>query len=532
MCNCSRVKPVREYVRSPINVQHAGVCMSASTLSEELEPIVAKAAAAAPILARTTPEERARALVAAAQALEAAGPLLVPIAIEETGLGEARLTGEVTRTALQLRMFAETVVQGAYLNPRIDEVDPAFALGVRPDVRRTHVPLGPIINFAASNFPFAFSVAGGDSAAALAAGCPVILKAHSGHPKLSDATGDVIREALHGAGMPEGVFQVIHGQDEGTAVLKDPRIKGGSFTGSIYVGRLLADIAAARPTPIPFYGELGSVNPVFISHAALEERAQMIAEGYVTSVSGSAGQLCTKPGFLFVPEDHGIAGHIEHAANQVSEHRLLGPRIAQSYAERRAAILDVPGVHALHEGGIRFDDEGQGFATPTIVSLSLATLREHRKTLIEEVFGPMSLIIEVPHEEPYAPLMAELFEGNLTGTLHLSEAEKTGDTENVNDIRDLIEVIILQVGRVLFDSWPTGVAVTPAMTHGGPWPATTNDSSTSVGSAAIERFQRPITYQNVAQVFLPAELRDDNPRDVIQQIAAAGDSTSWGARFA
>lgn len=505
--------------------------MSESTLSAELETIVAQAAAAAPVLARTSAEERARALVAVADALESASPELVPIAMEETGLGEDRLSGEVKRTALQLRMFAETIVKGSYLDARVDEADTGFALGVRPDIRRTHVPLGPIINFSASNFPFAFSVAGGDSAAALAAGCPVILKAHSGHPKLSDATGDLVREALHGAGLPDGVFQVIHGQEEGTAVLQDPRIKGGSFTGSIYVGRLLADIAAARPTPIPFYGELGSVNPVFVSRAALDERLQVIAEGYVTSVSGSAGQLCTKPGFLFVPEGHGLEAAIVGAANQVAEHRLLGPRIAQSYAERRTAILATPGVRAVHEGGIRFDDEGQGFATPTIVTLSLATLREHRETLIEEVFGPMSLIIEVPAGESYAPLMPELFEGNLTGTLHLSEAEKQGDTDNVGEIRDLIEAIILQVGRVLFDGWPTGVAVTPAMTHGGPWPATTNDSSTSVGSAAIERFQRPITYQNVAPAFLPAELRDDNPLGVPQHVSAAGDSISWGARF-
>lgn len=502
-----------------------------TTLTPELETVVQRAASAAPAYAATTPEERAKALVAVANALEAAADELVPIAMRETGLGEARLRGELTRTAVQLRLFADTVVDGQYLDPRIDEADPAFALGVRPDLRRSHIPLGPVINFAASNFPFAFSVAGGDSAAALAAGCPLIVKAHSGHPELSDATARVVSEALAGAGMPDGVFQLIHGQEAGVSVLKDERIKGGSFTGSIYAGRLLADIAQARPTPIPFYGELGSVNPVFVTRAAIEERAEEIVSGYVTSVSGSAGQLCTKPGFLFVPENHGLDELLVQHTADIPEHRLLGPRIAKSYAEGREAALAIEGVRPIVEGGIRFDDEGHGWATPTIVSVPLQVLRDHRDVLTHEIFGPMSLIVEVPEGTDLAALMPELYEGNLTGTVHLSREEKTGETENVEELRRLVESLTLQVGRVLFDGWPTGVAVTPAQTHGGPWPATTNNSSTSVGSAAIERFQRPITYQGVAQAFLPAELRDDNPRDLAQRKSPAGASTGWGARF-
>lgn len=502
--------------------------MTTEKLSPELEEVVARAAAAAAPFAATLPRDRARALVAAADALELAGPELVAIAMRETGLTEVRLTGEVKRTAVQLRLFAETIIDGDYLDVRIDEADDAFALGLRPDVRRYHIPVGPVINFSASNFPFAFSVAGGDSAAALAAGCPLIVKAHSGHPELSIATAKVIAKALTEAGMPDGVFQLISGQAAGIAVLKDARIKAGSFTGSIYAGRLLADIAAARPAPIQFYGELGSVNPVFLTKAAIEENAENIAVGYVTSVSGSAGQLCTKPGFVFAPVGHGLEKAIATAIKPITEHRLLNPRIATSFEERRRDILATAGVTVVAEGGIRIDDKGHGWALPTIVSVSLDDLRAGRETLLEEVFGPMSLIVEYPEGTDLAVLLPELFEGNLTSTMHLSSLEHAGVSENAEEIRALIHAMTLQAGRVLFGGWPTGVTVTPAMQHGGPWPATSNDTSTSVGTAAIARFQRPVAYQNAPAAFLPAALRDDNPWNLAQAISPAGDSVTWG----
>ncbi|PRI11519.1 aldehyde dehydrogenase (NADP(+)) [Leucobacter massiliensis] len=506
--------------------------MSHASLSPELEAVVARAAAAAPAFAATAPEDRARALVAVADALEGAKPRLVEIAARETGLTEARLTGEVTRTAVQLRLFADTVVDGAYLDARIDPADPGFALGARPDLRRTHLPLGPVINFSASNFPFAFSVMGGDSAAILAAGCPLIVKAHSGHPELSDATAEVASTALAAAGMPDGVFQLIHGREAGVAVLQDPRIQAGSFTGSIRVGRLLADIAANRPAPIPFYGELGSVNPVFITADAIAERAEEIARGYLTSVSGSAGQLCTKPGFVFVPEGSALPAAIEAAAADfAAEHRLLDPRIAQSFAERRDAILGTPGVRTIVPGALRFDQDGQGWATPTIAAVPLAGFRAGKAALVEEAFGPLSIVVEVPEGTPLAPLVPEFFEGNLSGTLHLGAAEADGSTPNADELRALVAALARQVGRVLFNGWSTGVAVTPAQQHGGPWPATSNDASTSVGSAAISRFQRPVAYQNAPTTFLPAELRDDNPRGVPQSVSPAGESTAWGARW-
>ncbi|UOQ58026.1 aldehyde dehydrogenase (NADP(+)) [Leucobacter allii] len=501
------------------------------TLSPELERIVAAAAAAAPAYAATAPADRARAIVAVADALEGARSALVEIGARETGLTEARLNGEVTRTAVQLRLFADTLVAGAHLDVRIDPADPDFALGVRPDLRRLLIPLGPVINFSASNFPFAFSVLGGDSAAALAAGCPLIVKAHSGHPELSDATARVAIDALAAAGMPEGVFYLIHGREAGVAVLQDPRIKAGSFTGSIGVGRLLADIAAARPAPIPFFGELGSVNPVFVTAAAVAEHGEAIAAGYVASVSGSAGQLCTKPGFVFVPEGGALEAGIAAAAAGTPEHRLLDPRISRSYEERRSTILGTPGVRAVVEGGIRFDEQGHGWATPTIVTVSLADFRAGHAGLIHEAFGPLSILVEVPEGTDLAALVPEFFEGNLSGTLHLGAAEAAGTAEHVDELRALVAALSQQVGRVLFDGWSTGVAVTPAQQHGGPWPATSNDSSTSVGTAAITRFLRPVAYQNAPAAFLPEALRDDNPLGVPQTISPAGESQGWGGRW-
>ncbi|MET4158687.1 aldehyde dehydrogenase (NADP(+)) [Agromyces sp. PvR057] len=491
-------------------------------MTPELETIAATAAAAAQPFADTNPRDRARALVAVADALEANADELVPVGMEETGLAEARLRGELRRTAVQLRLFAETIASGAYLDVRIDAADPGFALGPRPDVRRYLVPLGPVVNFAASNFPFAFSVAGGDTASALAAGCPVILKGHPGHPELTVRTAAVVTGALAAAGMPDGVFQVVMGQDEGVEILKDPRVKAGSFTGSIPAGQVLAGVAASRDVPIPFFGELGSLNPVFVTRAALDERADEIVSGFVASVSGSAGQLCTKPGFVFVPAGHGLEQGIADAAASVAPHRLLNPRIAEGYAGRREAVLAAAGVRAIAEGRVELDGAGQGWVTPTVVAVSLDDLVAGREQLLEESFGPLSVLIEVEPDTDLAALVPSLLDGNLTATVHAA------DGEDAPELRALVRVLTEHAGRVLFGGWPTGVAVTPAMQHGGPWPATTNDSSTSVGTAAITRFLRPVAYQGAPESLLPEPLQTANPWGVPQAIAAAGESTSWG----
>jgi NADP-dependent aldehyde dehydrogenase len=495
---------------------------AADPAAVSVDLVARQAAVAAPAWAALTPTIRATALAAAADALEGARAELVAIAQTETGLSEARLSGELTRTAVQLRLFADIVLAGEYLDVRIDEADSTFVLGVRPDVRRFTIPVGPVLNFAASNFPFAFSVAGGDTASALAAGCSVIVKAHSGHPQLSIRTAAVVSAALEAAGAPVHTLQLIAGQEAGVAMLKHPAIAAGSFTGSIHAGQLLAGVAASRPVPIPFFGELGSVNPVFVTQAAIAERGAEIASGFVASVAGSAGQLCTKPGFLFVPAGHDLGASIAAAAEAVPEHRLLNPSIAKGFGARRDAVLGTPGVTPLATGSLRIDADGQGWATPTIVTVTADVLLAQRDSLSPESFGPLSIVVEYEAGEDLASIADQLFDGNLTGTIH------AGAGEDSPAVRSLVSWIVGNAGRVLFGGWPTGVAVTPAMQHGGPWPATTNDSGTSVGGAALSRFLRPVAYQDAPASLLPEPLRDDNPWDVPQRRSPAGESQSWG----
>lgn len=482
-----------------------------------ISSVAAAAAGAARAFAKTSPRERGAALVAVADALDANAAELIAIAMEETGLTEVRLTGEVRRTSWQLRLFADTIVDGAYLDVRLDVADPEYVIGPRPDLRRMLEPVGPVLNFAASNFPFAFSVAGGDSAAALAAGCPLVVKAHSGHLALSRRTAEIVSAALKDAGMPEGVFQLIEGQENGVELLKDERIRAGAFTGSTYVGRLLADIAAARPVPIPFYGELGSVNPAYATYTDAA-----LLEGFVASVSGSAGQLCTKPGFLFVPAGSDLSA-VSGAASGVAEHRLLNPGIGRAFTARRLAVLGAPGARVLAAGETRQDDAGQVYATPTVVAVGVDTLLAHREELLEESFGPLSVIVEYSDAAALPALHTELFPGNLTATVHAQPAELADGS-----LADLVDALAVTSGRVLFGGWSTGVSVTPAMQHGGPFPATTSDG-TSVGTAAITRFLRGVSYQNAPQELLPTPLRDDNPWGVPQTRSEAGQSKTWGS---
>jgi NADP-dependent aldehyde dehydrogenase len=492
------------------------------TVSTQLSDVLDRADAAAAAMADSDPRDRARALVAVADQLDAAADELVSIVMAETGLAEARLRGEIRRTTWQLRLFAEVIVEGAYLDARIDEADPDYVIGPRPDVRRVNVPIGPVLVFSASNFPFAFSVAGGDTAAALAAGNPVVVKSHTGHPQLSKATARIVADALTGAGLPDGVFGLITTREEGVAALGDPRIRAGAFTGSTSVGRALADIAASRPTPIPFYGELGSVNPVFVTEAALRENAAQIARGYVTSVTGSAGQLCTKPGFLFVPSHAPLADVIVEAAETIGEHRSLTTGITAGYAQRREVVTGHGDVTTLVAGSVRLDDDGFGWATPTFVVTSAAALAGAGDELLDEAFGPLSVIVEYDDPAELPALAERLFPGNLTATVHAAPGEDSPELAAL--VRSLARV----AGRVLFGSWPTGVAVTAAMQHGGPYPAATVDS-TSVGTAAIGRFLRPVAYQDAPQSLLPAPLRDDNPWHVPQRRSTKGLSAQWGS---
>jgi len=469
-----------------------------ATEPAELEAILSAAAEAAGPLGAMRPAERAGLLRAVADALDAAADELVPLAMEETHLPEARLRSELVRTTFQLRLFGEVLEEGSYLEATIDTADPNWGMGPRPDVRRMLVPLGPVVVYAASNFPFAFSVAGGDTASALAAGCPVILKAHSGHPALSRRTGEIVSQALADAGAPRGSFAVIVGFERGVEALKDPRVKAGSFTGSIPGGRALFDIASGRPDPIPFYGELGSLNPVFVTPQAAKARGEEIASGFTGSFTLGVGQFCTKPGLLFVPSGSGLDELITSATREVGPASLLNQRIAEGYAQNLERLVAVPGVSVLVQAAAV---EGLVVA-PTLVKTTVPTLLEHTDTLLEECFGPASIIVEYDDLEQLVDAAAA-FSGNLTATLHAEDSE-------YDQIAPLLSLLRDRVGRLVWNGWPTGVSVTYAMHHGGPWPATTASIHTSVGTTAIRRFLRPVCYQNMPAELLPEPLRDQN----------------------
>lgn len=469
-----------------------------------LEALLKAAQAAATPLAALLPADRAKLLDAVADALDEAADQLVPEAGRETRLPEARLRGELKRTTFQLRLFGEELRDGGYLDVRIDHADAAWPMGApRPDLRRLRVPVGPVVVFAASNFPFAFSVAGGDTASALAAGSPVLLKAHSGHPGLSRLTAEVVTSALGKAGAPEGTFALIAGTAAGAAALRDPRIKAGAFTGSIPGGRALFDIANSRPEPIPFFGELGSNNPAFVTEAAASERGAEIAQGFVNSFTLGAGQFCTKPGTLFVPAGSGMAEALRDAALP-SAFPLLNERIQSGYEDVLQDLLSNPRLEVLAQGtGPLADPPG-----PTLLLTTAADMLAEPHALQTECFGPTAVVVTYD-DEAQLPQLAETFEGQLTATIQGTDTCQ---------VAALVEVLARKAGRVVWNQWPTGVSVTHAQQHGGPYPATTAVGSTSVGTAAIERFLRPVAYQGFPQHLLPEALREDNPLQVPRQV--------------
>jgi NADP-dependent aldehyde dehydrogenase len=473
--------------------------MIPDTTPAELEQALADATAAAGPLAQSAPATRAGWIRAVADALDAAADELVPIAMRETSLPEARLRGEVARSSGQLRMFADALADGSLLEVIIDTADPQAKPVPRPDLRRVLVPLGPVLVFAASNFPFAFSVCGGDTASALAAGCPVVVKAHPGHPELSVRTAEVMMEALRVAGAPDGSLGLIQGFDVGVTALKDPRITAAGFTGSIPAGKALHEIAVTRPVPIPFYGELGSLNPVFVTQAAIDARGNEIAGGYVGSFTLGVGQFCTKPGLLFLPAGHGLQDRLVEATGGVAEGRMLNERIAEGFSSGLDRLRKVDGIRVWASGGA------------TLLQTTVAELLERREEILEECFGPVSIVVEYSST---AELVAavEAFEGNLTATLHAEESSDAGLAGK------LLPLLTARAGRVLWNGWPTGVAVSWAQHHGGPFPATVGSIHTSVGVTAARRFQRPVAYQDTPDAVLPAVLKDANPAGISRRI--------------
>ncbi len=468
----------------------------AETADADVDAAVEAAAAALPAWAGLGDEERARALEAVAGALDARAGELVALADEETALGETRLTGEVARTTGQLRLFAGVLRDGSYADPVASP-----AAGGIAEIRRVNHPVGPVAVFAASNFPFAFSVAGGDTASALAAGCPVVVKAHEGHPRTSVATARIVAAALAGAGAPAGVFGLIHGFEAGIRLLTHPAVTAAGFTGSTRGGLELARICAERAVPIPFYGELGAVNPVVVLPGAAAGGTAEIASGYAGSLTLGAGQFCTNPGLLFVPSDDvALSAAVTGAVGASRGAPMLSERIFKGYEAALAEIEAHPAVTAVAAGTT---GEGPWGATPRLFQTTLKDFAADLPVLAKERFGQAGLMISYPSVDDLIPVLAAL-EGNLVGSVH-------GDTASAADVaaaRQVIAVFERTVGRIVWNGWPTGVAVNAAQHHGGPWPATTVPAYTSVGSAAIRRWLIPVAYQNVPAELRPARLAD------------------------
>ncbi|SDU45480.1 aldehyde dehydrogenase (NADP(+)) [Stappia sp. ES.058] len=448
--------------------------------------------------AATSREQRAVLLDAIADEMEARGDAITQIGGAETGLPPARLEGERGRTTGQLRLFAAQIRNGQYLDRRHDEALPDRQPLPRPDLRMMQRPVGPVAVFGASNFPLAFSVAGGDTAAALAAGCPVVVKGHSAHPGTGEIVGEAIVAAIEKLGMDPGLFSLVQGGSRavGEALVTHPNIKAVGFTGSFGGGRALFNLCAARPEPIPFFGELGSVNPMFVLPRAAAIRAADIGAGWAGSLTMGAGQFCTKPGIAVVidgPDADTFIAAAEKALKAVEAQTMLTDGMAASYRSGARRASEAKGVVSQLSGTC----EGRS-AAPFLFQVSGEDWLAEEE-LAKEVFGPLGLVIRVKDAAQMEEL-ASAFEGQLTATLQMED----GDMELA---RVLLPVLEGMAGRILVHGFPTGVEVCDAMVHGGPYPASTNFGATSVGTLSIRRFLRPVCYQNFPEALLPADLR-------------------------
>lgn len=474
-----------------------------SATRKELDMAAQLAAEAFPAYSRLPGKARAEFLRGIAGNIEEIGEALVARAMEETGLPAARLQGETARTCNQLRLFAEVVEEGSWVGARIDPALPERKPLPRPDIRSLLRPLGPVAVFAASNFPIAFSVAGGDTASALAAGNPVVVKAHAAHPGTSELVGRALQRAVREHSLPEGVFSLLFdsGFEIGTELVRHPAIQAVGFTGSRAGGHALMAAAASRSVPIPVYAEMSSVNPVFILPGALRERGEQIAAGLHASMTLGAGQFCTKPGMVLLAGDEQaqkFAHKLADLASGPGSFTLLTSGIQSAYA--RGVAERSHAVQKLAEGPAA-TGSGCGAAAVVFQADAETFLRDRR--LSEELFGPSTLLITYNTREQLLQLARGL-EGHLTATLH-------GTGRDLADYRDLIEILEGKVGRIILNSFPTGVEVCHAMVHGGPYPATSDSRTTSVGTLAIMRFARPLCFQGFPQEALPQELQDSNP---------------------
>src|SRR5882724_9416441 len=492
------------HATNPTNGETLEPGFAAATL-EEVERAAQLAHEAFPKYSQTSGCERAAFLRKIAANIEVNSTEIIERAEQETALPKARLQGETARTCGQLRLFAQLVEKGSWVGARLDRPDPDRKPLPKPDLRSMLRPIGPVVVFGASNFPLAFSVAGGDTASALAAGNPVIVKAHSAHPGTGELVGQAVLKAVRDSHLPEGIFSMLFGGGNqiGAALMKHPDVKAGGFTGSRKAGRILMDTAAARPEPIPFYAEMSSTNPVFLLAGALRERGDAIAAGLHASFTLGAGQFCTKPGMVFIPEGaeaSAFVGKLQHLVDGSSPFHLLTGIIRSSYNAGLNSRKGKSGVKLVAEksqadskslrvGAALFETDAQSFLKDSELS--------------EEIFGPATLLVRHSKREEVLRAASEL-EGHLTATIH-------GTDQDVRDFADLIAVLEQKVGRLVFNGFPTGVEVSHAMVHGGPYPSTSDGRSTSVGTQAIFRFTRPVCYQGFPEAALPDALKENNP---------------------
>jgi alpha-ketoglutaric semialdehyde dehydrogenase len=476
---------------------------------EEADRAMEAAALAFPAFRRLGPGATASFLERIAQEIEAVGPELIDRAVLESGLGPDRLTGERARTVNQLKMFAGLVRDGSWIDARIDRAMPDRKPLPKPDVRRMMIPIGPVVVFCATNFPLAFSVAGGDTASALAAGCPVVVKGNRAHAGTAELVAMAVQKAAAGGGVPPGAFSLVQGANHeiNQRLVKHPAARAVGFTGSIRGGRELFDAAARRADPIPVYAEMGSVNPVFILPGALRERGDAIADGLKGSFTLGNGQFCTKPGMVFALEGEELARFTHKLAGLTTAQApgtLLHNGILRSFGEGVTALSKVAGVQIAAQSASAADPQKTQARAALFATDASTFLKEHR--LSEEVFGPSTLVVRCRSKEDFERIASGL-EGHLTGTIHGTEAD-------LRDHAGLVAILETKVGRLVFNAFPTGVEVCPSMNHGGPWPAASFANYTSVGTAAIYRWTRPVSYQGFPQDALPAELQNANPRKI------------------
>jgi alpha-ketoglutaric semialdehyde dehydrogenase len=494
----------------PSTGEQVGPAFSVSGL-EDVREACRLAAASFDVFRETSPEDRARFLEAIAERIDGLGDSLVDRAMLESGLPRARLTGERGRTSGQLRLFAAVLREGGWAGATIDSALPDRQPLPRPDLRQRRIAVGPVAVFGASNFPLAFSVAGGDTASALAAGCPVVVKGHPAHPGTSAMVALAIRDAVAACGLPEGVFSLVQGPSNalGAALVADPRIKAVGFTGSRAGGLALVDIANRRAEPIPVYAEMSSINPVILLPAALAARAELLGTAFVGSLTLGSGQFCTNPGLVIALAGPDLDRFVDSAATALGSAApqvMLTGGIHTAYDAGVAALANYTGVETIARGA---HGSGCNRGRAGLFATSAAEFSAN-PALAHEVFGAVSLIVRCASFDDVVAVL-EAMEGQLTATLHLDPAD--------HDIaRPLLPILERKVGRILANGWPTGVEVSHAMVHGGPFPATSDARTTSVGAAAIERFLRPVCYQDLPDDLLPALLRGDNPFRVPRRI--------------